>query len=75
MWKKGAGLELAVSVKICVFLNKRTQKGIYGAHIHIYPSNVHLKSLTLIGLLSWMEHCPVHQKAAGLIPSRGTYGR
>ena len=27
----------------------------------------------LTGWLSWLEHCPTHQKFAGLIPDQGTY--
>ena len=29
----------------------------------------------MAGWLSWLEHCPVQQKVAGLIPGRGTYRR
>ena len=28
---------------------------------------------TLARWLSWLEHCPIHQKVAGSIPSQGTY--
>ena len=29
--------------------------------------------LVLIGWLSWLEHCSIHQKVVGSIPSQGTY--
>ena len=27
----------------------------------------------LAGWLSWLEHCPIHQKVKGSFPSQGTY--
>ena len=32
-------------------------------------------TLALAGLLSWLEHRPIHQRVAGSISSRGTYLR
>ena len=29
--------------------------------------------MALAGWLSWLEHHPIHQKAAGLIPQQGSY--
>ena len=37
----------------------------------LFPNGMHKeKPLTLAGCLSWLEHCPVHQKVAGSIPSQ-----
>ena len=32
-----------------------------------------LESVVLAGWLSWLEHYPIHQKVAGLIPGQATY--
>ena len=39
----------------------------------LHCATIKKESIAFAGWLSWLQHCFVHQKAVGLIPTEGTY--
>ena len=54
------------------FIEYRRQKEVPMDSKTGYPHGK-IKKTAPAGRLSWLEHHPLHQKVAGLIPGQGTY--